>query len=63
MKEFPTEIVHDATIRDAWRVEKLNTDSDGGVDVTIFAGPRAYERAAEYAAWKYGDALSRAHAA
>jgi hypothetical protein len=50
---FPAEVVKDATIPNAWRVEKLDSDGDGGVDVTIFAGPNARERATEYAAWKY----------
>jgi hypothetical protein len=59
---FPAEVVKDATIPNAWRVEKLDSDGDGGVDVTIFAGPRAHERATEYAAWKY-CASERAHAA
>ena len=35
-----------------WRVEAY--DSDGGVDVNIFSGNDAKERAIEYAAWKYG---------
>ncbi len=34
---FPAEVVKDATIPNAWRVEKLDSDGDGGVDVTIFA--------------------------
>jgi hypothetical protein len=53
--QFPAEIVKDATIPNAWRVEKLDSDQDGGVDVTIFSGPSARERATEYAAWKYGS--------
>jgi len=36
-----------------WSVEAINTDGDGGVDVTIFSGPDAYYRAIEYAKWKY----------
>jgi hypothetical protein len=61
---FPAEVVKDATIPNAWRVEKLDSDGDGGVDVTIFAGPDAHERATEYAAWKYGSHKEpRAHAA
>ena len=34
-----------------WRVEAY--DRDGGVDVNIFSGNDAKERAVEYAAWKY----------
>ena len=48
-RPFPVEVVPDATIPNAWRVEKLDSDGDGGVDVTIFAGPAAHERATEYA--------------
>jgi hypothetical protein len=53
--QFPAEVIKDATIPNAWRVEKLDSDQDGGVDVTIFSGPSARERATEYAAWKYGS--------
>ena len=52
---WPAEVIRDETIRNAWRVEKLDSDQDGGVDLTIFAGPRARERAIDYAAWKYGS--------
>ena len=38
-----------------WAVEALDTDHDGGIDVTIFAGPQAENRAQEYAAWKYSE--------
>ena len=34
-----------------WRVEKI--DDDGGVEVTIFSGPDARERAIQYADWRY----------
>jgi hypothetical protein len=37
--QFPAEVIKDATIPNAWRVEKLDSDQDGGVDVTIFSGP------------------------
>lgn len=53
--KFPAEVVKDATLPNAWRVEKLDSDQDGGIDVTIFSGPSARERAAEYATWKYGS--------
>lgn len=52
---FLAEVIKDDTTPNAWRVEKLDSDGDGGVDVTIFAGPSARERATEYAAWKYGS--------
>jgi hypothetical protein len=37
-----------------WRVEKI--DDDGGIEVAIFGGPNALDRAIEYADWRYrGD--------
>jgi hypothetical protein len=48
------EIVRNDTSPPSWTVEAVNTDGEGGVDVTIFSGPDAEKRAAEYAAWKYG---------
>ena len=53
--EFPAEVIRDTTIPGAWRVEKLDSDGDGGIDVTIFDGPNAEQRAREYKAWKYGS--------
>ena len=32
-----------------WRVEEIDSDGDGGIDMAIFSGPRAEERAKEYA--------------
>jgi hypothetical protein len=52
--DYPAEVVRDANDPNAWRVEKLDSDDDGSVDVAIFAGPHAEARAREYAAWKYG---------
>ncbi len=56
MQSLPAEMVKDATIPDTWRVEKLDSDGDGGIDVAVFSGPNAFQRAAEYAAWKYWKA-------
>jgi hypothetical protein len=39
-------------IPDEWRVEAY--DSDGGIEVTIFSGPRAESRAGAYAEREYG---------
>lgn len=36
-----------------WVVETLNSHGDGGIYVTVFAGPQAQERALEYAEEKY----------
>lgn len=38
---------------DDWVVEALDSSGDGGIFVTIFAGPLAKERAHEYAREKY----------
>lgn len=48
---FAAEIVPDQSAAGSWRVEKIN--SDGGIDVTVFHGPLAQDRAIEYTAWKY----------
>ena len=48
------EVVANHSMPPSWSVEALDTDGDGGIDVTVFSGPRAHERAIEYAAWKYG---------
>lgn len=36
-----------------WVVETLDSHGDGGIYVTVFAGPQAQERALEYAEEKY----------
>lgn len=42
------------TVPTTWSVEAVNSDGDGGIDVTLFSGPDAEQRAREYARWKYG---------
>ncbi len=37
----------------SWRVEAIDDAQDGSIYVTIFFGPHAKERAAEYAKSKY----------
>ena len=32
-----------------WRVEEIDSDSDGGCDVVIFTGPHAEQRAKQFA--------------
>ena len=34
---------------EAWRVEELDADDDGGIALAIFTGPFAEERARKYA--------------
>lgn len=38
--------------KETWRVEAIDFESEGECYVAIFGGPRAQERAAEYADWK-----------
>lgn len=38
----------------SWAVEAVNSDGDGGIDTTVFAGPSGEQRAREYVRWKYG---------
>ena len=38
---------------DDWVVEALDSHGDGGIYVTVFVGPKAKERALEYAGEKY----------
>jgi hypothetical protein len=42
-----------------WVVETLDSAGDGGVYVTVFSGPKARERALEYAEEKYSGARLR----
>lgn len=51
--EFPAEVVRDRDHPQDWRVEKIIGDADGNVDITVFCGPDAEQRAREYATWKY----------
>jgi hypothetical protein len=45
-------IFPDRHYEDEWRVEWI--DDDGGVEVAIFGGPKARERATRYADRQYG---------
>ncbi|MBI1885428.1 MAG: hypothetical protein HYS09_03815 [Chloroflexi bacterium] len=40
---------------DEWRVERIDYESEGEVSVAIFSGPKAKERANEYAPFKNGQ--------
>jgi hypothetical protein len=58
--DFLAEVLGDAYAPGAWRVEKI--DGEGGIELTIFVGPDAKDRAEEYAtrhykSWKYGREL------
>jgi hypothetical protein len=47
----PAKVFEDRLTPGDWRVEW--EDEDGGVEVTIFSGPDARERAIQYADWQY----------
>jgi hypothetical protein len=46
------EVVESAGGPGEWRVEAIDHEGEGVVYVAIFSGPRAKERAREYAIWK-----------
>ena len=47
----PAKVFEDRVIPGDWRVEWI--DDDGGIEVAIFAGPNARERARRYADFQY----------
>ncbi len=47
-KVMKAELIEDKNIAGQYRVEAI--DNDGGCEVAIFAGPRAFERAAAFRA-------------
>jgi hypothetical protein len=49
----PAKVFEDRRSPSNWRVEKF--DDDGGVEVTIFGGPSARQRAIQYSDWRYRD--------
>ena len=58
-KTVQYEAVESAGHPGEWRVEAIDQESDGEVYVTIFSGPKARERAQEYAEWKSASAGPR----
>ena len=53
----PAKVFEDRLSPSDWRVEW--EDEDGGVEVMIFSGPDAHDRAIEYADWRYRHLLNR----
>lgn len=47
------EIVVDANDATSWRVEAIDVIGDGSCEVAIFSGPRAEDRAREFAKFYY----------
>jgi hypothetical protein len=56
-KPEPAKVFEDRLTPGDWRVEW--EDEDGGVEVTIFSGPDARERAIQYADWRYRQFVER----
>lgn len=50
---FDVSTQEDKILKGCWRVEAINMQNDGEIYITIFAGPKAEERAREYARCKY----------
>jgi hypothetical protein len=48
----PAIVFPDRLYSEEWRVEWI--DDDGGIEVAIFAGPKAHDRAIRYADRQYG---------
>jgi hypothetical protein len=48
------EVFEDRHSPGEWRVEAIDTESEGEVYVATFSGPSAEERAHAYAEWKTG---------
>jgi hypothetical protein len=46
------EVTESKGTKGEWHVEAINYDVDGEIYVTIFSGPKAQERAKDYAQWK-----------
>ena len=46
------EVAESKRTKGEWHVEAINYHVDGEIYVTIFSGPKAQERAKEYAQWK-----------
>ena len=43
-------VFHDTNTRpQEWRVEEIDSDGDGGIDMAIFSGPHAEQRARRFA--------------
>jgi hypothetical protein len=49
------EIVRVMTEPESWVLEAIATSDDGAIEMAIFSGPMARQRAIEYAQEKYAD--------
>jgi len=49
------EIVRCDTAPESFKVEAIDMENDGDIEVTIFSGPESADRAKEYAAARYAD--------
>ena len=54
-------LLHDThTHPHEWRVEEIDSDGDGGIDMAIFSGPHAEQRARRFAERLRDEARLRA---
>lgn len=51
------EVAESTSTPGEWRVEFIDHDSEGEVEVALFLGQKAEQRAREYAAWKNREAI------
>jgi hypothetical protein len=53
--KLTAEITKRDTVPEEWAVEAIDMEGDGSVEMAIFIGPDARQRAIEYAEQKYAD--------
>lgn len=46
------EVVESSNYPGEWRCEAINFEGDGEISVVLFSGPKAKEKAQEYADWQ-----------
>ena len=51
--KMQVEVVERKDALGIWTVEAIDTEGDGAIYQAMFAGPEAYERAVEYAQFKF----------
>jgi hypothetical protein len=54
MDDIEIALVLHSTAPIVWAVEAVNSDREGGIEMTQFSGPYAEQRARDYATWRYG---------
>lgn len=54
------EVIQRKDAPDSWGVEAIDFNGDGAIEMAVFSGPKAKERAYEYARSKYTLDVTRA---